>query len=828
MQTSSTALSPDTLTVGSTYEYVPCAQQACGRMPPLWPLHSFVAVNPFVGLAERSFADVCELMQRVTHEGMLMSHDYFLQAQQEGRVGQAELAEAVTLVTGESSADGVQKRVGEALAWLARPGQPQVAPVLAVSDVVASLQGREWQTLAVEEISKWCAAYYDEGQSAWRMPWRKQPLLRAWRQAALVDPTAEMLGLTGFRAYVASLPEDAEAVVETVMQQLEVPAEHAADYLHRLLMTLPGWSGYVQYRAREEGTLGQKGDALLDLLAVCLIFEGALMRALDSAALRSQWAGQWSAVPSVVCHATQMLLIWHRALELSFEKKLCAELAHATAAKSAAKPRPRLQVVFCIDVRSELMRRALESVSPEVETLGFAGFFGMPIEYVAFGKGKGVSQVPVLLKPRYRVHERLVGVSEEDEHLARQKLRVGGRLQHSWNAFKSSAVSCFSFVESAGAGFAWHLLRDTLKLRNAAGGGMSSPCGCGEPGLHAHELESIPAEDQVQLGLGALRNMGLTNGFGRLVVFCGHGSHTRNNPYAAGLDCGACGGHAGDANARVAAAILNQKAVRAELAQRGVHIPEDTFFMAGLHETTTDTVTLLDQAAVPSTHQEDVKLAEAWLESAASQTRKLRAPRLGLQDAPAEALDDLVKERSRDWSQVRPEWGLAGNAAFIAAPRERTRALDLGGRVFLHNYHAEADPERSTLELIMTAPLVVASWINLQYYASTVNNRKWGSGNKVTHNVVGTLGVMQGNGGDLRTGLPLQSVHDGQKWMHEPLRLSVFLEAPQADIDTVLRKHEHVRHLVENEWIHLFALQVGGGGVQRKLPSGEWLPVSQA
>jgi len=174
------------------------------------------------------------------------------------------------------------------------------------------------------------------------------------------------------------------------------------------------------------------------------------------------------------------------------------------------------------------------------------------------------------------------------------------------------------------------------------------------------------------------------------------------------------------------------------------------------------------------------------------------------------ALDERIFAHSRDWSQVRPEWGLAGNAAFIAAPRERTKGLNLGGRAFLHNYHASRDPEKATLELILVAPMVVASWINLQYYASTVDNRRFGSGNKVLHNVVGTFGVWQGNGGDLQPGLPLQSVHDGTRWRHEPLRLNVYIEAERRDIENVLNRQPGVRELVENGWVNLFAMDAAG------------------
>jgi hypothetical protein len=125
------------------------------------------------------------------------------------------------------------------------------------------------------------------------------------------------------------------------------------------------------------------------------------------------------------------------------------------------------------------------------------------------------------------------------------------------------------------------------------------------------------------------------------------------------------------------------------------------------------------------------------------------------------------------------------------------------------------------LELIMTAPVVVAHWINLQYFASTVEPRRFGSGNKVLHNVVGgRLGVFEGNGGDLRIGLPLQSVHDGLRWMHEPLRLSVFIAAPREALERVIARHEVVRNLVANRWIHLF--RFGEEGEIEQRVDGTW------
>jgi len=164
---------------------------------------------------------------------------------------------------------------------------------------------------------------------------------------------------------------------------------------------------------------------------------------------------------------------------------------------------------------------------------------------------------------------------------------------------------------------------------------------------------------------------------------------------------------------------------------------------------------------------------------------------------------------------VRPEWGLAGNAAFIAAPRSRTRGRDFGGRAFLHSYEWREDTGFKVLELIMTAPMVVASWINLQYLGSTTDNRAFGCGDKTLHNVCGQHGVLEGNAGDLRVGLPWQSLHDGRKLMHEPQRLNVVIEAPRAAVADVIAKHAMVRDLVQNGWLHLWLIDSLSGAVQR-------------
>jgi uncharacterized protein len=288
-------------------------------------------------------------------------------------------------------------------------------------------------------------------------------------------------------------------------------------------------------------------------------------------------------------------------------------------------------------------------------------------------------------------------------------------------------------------------------------------------------------------------------------VLAGHGAEVVNNPHASGLQCGACGGYSGEVNARLLASLLNDPLVRVELTKKGIEIPQDTLFLAALHDTTSDRLTLYAEDHPSETHRDKISTAKAWFSAAGALARGERALKL-----PRAGNERTLKKRSRDWAETRPEWALAGCKAFIAAQRPRTFGKNLEGRAFLHDYDWRHDQGFGVLELILTAPVVVASWISLQYYGSSVAPEIFGGGNKLLHNVTGGIGVVEGNGGLLRAGLPWQSVHDGATFAHEPLRLSICIEAPRAAMTQVLEKHANVRALFDNSWLHLFALDEEG------------------
>jgi uncharacterized protein YbcC (UPF0753/DUF2309 family) len=641
------------------------------------------------------------------------------------------------------------------------------------------------------------------------------------------------MGLKGFRQVVAQLANNAEDAIEQMAKTLSPSQVGLTDLLHRELMSINGWSAYVQYQVREKSMQGESDGSLQDLLAIRLAYDVAVYRQFVDQAFQPIWTNQLGALSrkqsGLGANAQVRSYIWQLAYEHAYQRQLIGNLQKASATPVATeKARPDVQAVFCIDVRSEVLRRSFEATSPHVETMGFAGFFGFPIEMVSFGQKQGTAQCPVLLTPKFQVHETVKGASPAQQSTLLQQKVLSRRLGQSWKSFKTSAVSCFSFVETAGLLSGIKLVKQSWQLNHAAKPDANLAPSTAPAHVCGENHGGIDVENQIQLATGALRNMGMTSNFARLVMLCGHGSQTANNPYAAGLDCGACGGHTGEANARIAAAVLNNPAVWACLQAQGIEVPADTWFLAALDNTTTDDVTIFDTELVPATHSEDRKNLQAWLATASHQTRLQRAPKLGLKDVTAAEIDAQVRARSEDWAQTRPEWGLAANAAFIAAPHERTKSLNLGGRTFLHNYDYQQDNEGAVLELIMVAPMVVASWINLQYFGSTVNNAQFGSGNKVLHNVVGTMGIHQGNGGDLQPGLALQSLHNGEQWMHEPLRLSVFIEAPRHMIDAVIEKHEGVRDLVDNGWLHLIAVEDEGRNYFRYCGDLHWKSIGDA
>lgn len=774
------------------------ADKAARAIPPVWPLASSVAVNPFLGQAGETLADVAAQLSRIAGTEVTMPRSWYAEKITKGEIIDNDLSAALAIAPAALQPIDLATLKRAVLA-ASSPTQP----LPTIADLAAQEMGTDWPGLIAERFGAWAASYLDEGQALWGAPPTKGAYA-AWRAVASHDLTPEIAGLKGFAAHVATAPEIASSAIARAVDRLGLEPSSLETYFHQLLMSLGGWGQYARYKLWQAELGGGEDATITDFLAIRLIWEEALF-AMTGPQIASRWADTCTAHGAPLQSTRDHLInaVLQEAAERGSQRKL-AEM-FAAPAVIANDTRPTLQAAFCIDVRSEIFRRALEAVDPAIQTFGFAGFFGLTASHKRFGSDMPELRLPVLLNPGVTSVSGGLGDTDAD-----QSKRYSARSTRAWGRFKLAAVSSFAFVEATGPVYIAKLIRDALGMRPAPL--PNDPAPRLEPALDL--VARIGAAESV------LRAMSLTDNFARVVLLAGHGANVVNNPHASGLHCGACGGYSGEVNARLLAALLNEPPVRKGLVSKGISIPEDTLFVGGLHDTTTDAVMVYADDCPSAAHAGDLDEIRRWLAAAGIVTRGERALRL-----PRATGEEKVTKRSRDWSEVRPEWALAGCQAFIAAPRGRTMGKSLEGRAFLHDYDWKQDSSFAVLELIMTAPVVVASWISLQYYGSTVAPDTFGGGNKLLHNVVGGVGVVEGNGGLMPAGLPWQSVHDGEKYMHEPLRLSVCIEAPREAMTGVLRNHQGVRALFDNRWLYLFALDEAGQMAWRYSGDLDWEPV---
>ncbi|QYE37095.1 DUF2309 domain-containing protein (plasmid) [Polymorphobacter sp. PAMC 29334] len=783
--------------VPTTDDLTGAVRAAADAVPPAWPLAATVAVNPFLGQSGEDLAYVAARLDRVAGVSVTMPRAWYADRIAAGTIGDDDLAAALAVASPAQRPASVA-----ALKAALREPRPLPAALPTVADLAAAASGIDWPAIVADRFGTWAAGWFDEGQALWAAP-QGRSAYAAWRAAATHDLTPEILGAHGFAATVAEAPEAPAAALRKSTERLGVPAAAAASYFHRLLTTLGGWAQAARYR-RWQAELGGGEDATIDdFLAIRLHWDAALLGQYGEQ-IGEQWAVTLAAfaAPLIPTVGQRVDAILQDAAERAGQRALATTLADTR--PPAVAVRPSLQVAFCIDVRSEVIRRALEAVDPGIQTLGFAGFFGLTASHYRLGSDVAEHRLPVLLNPGL-----VTRAGDEADRPADTQTRLAVRVTRAWERFKLAAISSFAFVEAAAPTYVVKLVGDALGLKYAAAQADPAP----------HPDPAIDPAARVTMAATILRAMGLTDDFAPLVVLAGHGASVVNNPHASALHCGACGGYSGEVNARLLAALLSGADVRAGLADHGIVIPATTYFIAALHDTTTDAVELYAaDAAIPPPA---AALADAcgWFAAAGAIARGERALRL-----PRAAGAAGVVRRSRDWAETRPEWALAGCSAFIAAPRTRTTGRDLAGRAFLHDYDWHKDSGFGVLELILTAPVVVASWISLQYYGSVVAPSLFGGGNKLIHNVVGGMGVVEGNGGTLRTGLPWQSVHDGHRFVHEPLRLTVAIAAPRDAMSAILERHPGLRDLFDNRWLHLFALDDTGRMAWRYAGDLRWEP----
>lgn len=781
-------------------------QIATSSIAPNWPLDKMIAVNPYWSHLEKTFTETSHHLATLAGSPMAMPLFYYQKRWSEGSISKAHLQQAAQ----ELNTDLTIEQLVEAL-----NGDDQLlTPVPLLCDTLDSQRDLQhkpaWCDAITHQVAQFCAAYFDKDQSDWN-PSDPAPLYASWCHTLSDDHSISLLMQASRIPKAAKQLEDnPRKQIQIALNKLDIPKQNWADYLQAVMYRISGWAAWCSYLKWQAQLQGNDDDNLLQLLAIRLTWEALIDDGKrEEGSIWHLWQTQWqSHFEHYDPQHTTTKLVWQRAHEISYQQELAQTLKQSSVSDNQQSESVKVQAAFCIDVRSEVFRRHLESQSDGIETIGFAGFFGLPVSYTPLGTDAARPQLPGLLAPQMVVTD-TSGTASVDESISQQR-QTTLRSLSSWKSFLSLPGSAFNMVESLGISYV-----NTLLNRSSARNTHSTKPALGLNQRQAQQLRPRLQADlsqRIALAEGVLQGMGLTQRIAPLVLLVGHGSQTANNPQKSGLDCGACCGQTGEVNARALADILNDAKVRKGLHAKGISLPEDTRFIAALHNTTTDQVGLFDADNLSAPAEEALSSLKDALSEAGKACRAERAPALGLgklTQKPA-ALQKAIQKRANDWAQTRPEWGLANNACFVVGRRSLTRNLDLKGRAFLHEYDASQDKDASLLTQIMTAPMVVINWINMQYFASTVDTHRYGSGNKTLHNVVGgRIGVFEGNGGDLRIGLAMQSVHDGQQWRHEPLRTTVVIDAPQEHIEKVINEQPLVASLINNQWMHLARIEQG-------------------
>lgn len=747
---------------------------------------------------------------------------------------------------------------------------PQARRPRRPADAVMARHGVDLDLVIRPPLIRLTGAYLDQGIAYWPMPLRELGLLAASRQIMGQMFSVYREHLSGVRTEFLRQEKQgmtAEEIVLDALERLQVPPAEWDTFLTQELLALPGWAGMIRM-LENDVTLAPHDRvrcSLMEFLALRLTY--TLVALQDVMGDTASWRGvvitppktdrlapvarffdvaQLVGLPSTVvstlseevferlahevaaCHETERRRLLHLAYERRHERRILIPLSKHRQMPSSEPVRDRLtaQVAFCIDEREESFRRALEEVEPSIETVGAAGFFGVAIDYAGIDDAGGVPLCPVVVKPGHTVREVPV-----DEHYHLHDKRQW--LRRAWakgtrNGFISSRTLVRGWFSTACLGF-FSLFPLVLRLMSPRGYGRFikrlNRAFLPEPRTEVTFMRDDEASRDATTGLlkgfneqemadrvfAVLGPAGLHKAHARLVVILGHGSTSLNNPYESAYCCGACGGRSGAPNARIFAIMANRPGVRAVLREKGIVIPEDTWFLGGYHDTCSEDIDIFDLDLMPETHRGDYNRVRQALDQARVLNADERVRRFGTAGAGIREERALrhVQERAEHIAEPRPEYGHCTNAVTYVGRREFTRGLFMDRRAFLVSYDATKDPADEMLARVLGAVIPVCGGISLEYYFSTVDNETYGSGTKLPHNITGLIGVMNGYQGDLRTGLPVQTVE-----IHEPVRSLFVVETTPARLMGVIRANKELVEFVCNRWIRIATMDPEDGHIE--------------
>ena len=789
--------------------------EMAGRLTgPAWPLRATVAVNPLSGLELLPFDTALSLAERFHRTPVRPSFSWFLDLYDQARISDRTLAQALDrhgLGGGPRGVAGLIDLTREIRDNADRRDGTGAVPGAADAGTAAD------RAFAHAHLWSARAWHRTEDRSAdLHGPWQ------LWKRSAEHPIYRLVTRRRDADAFARSLPEDPAHAILDLLDRAGHPHADLFETVTAMLAAGPGWVAHAQWRARRSGSVSPVVELVALRLAHAVLHGGPLPSGPTVGSSRVEAPMSFQLLQK----------IWLDALDHTTQDQLCRPLVERQSQSSAIAEQAETappgtagndlasQSVWCIDVRSERIRRHLESTGNH-ETFGFAGFFGLTGRATS-PDGTSFDQCPVIVTPTIEItlpHTPLRTLPA----ITRAATRVAARPGLSFAVAEASGLAAFAAaLTSTLAPRTWrHILERSVLERSVLGRPVT---GQGTPApMELRDLADpdrlLTTRERADAAEAMLRTIGLTDRFAPVLILTGHGSTTENNAYATAYDCGACGGNPGLLNAHAMTQVLNDPAVRTDLARRGIHVPQGTRVLAALHDTTTDEVTIYPTSPTDAPAAQDVRPA---LVEASRLTAAERRPALPTHGRPSalvrRATGASLSARASDWSEPMPEWGLAGCAAIIVGPRHLTRGINLSGRTFLHSYDRHHDPDGTVLAAIVDAPVIVSQWIASQYWFSSVAPTTLGAGDKTTHNVLGDIGVLTGAHGDLRTGLPWQALFAEDPGarpdtrshpQHVPSRHLVIIDADPTLLAHAVRRSPTVLALLAHDWMRLVALDDG-------------------
>ncbi|MCA9062465.1 MAG: DUF2309 domain-containing protein [Planctomycetaceae bacterium] len=754
-------------------------------------------------------------------------------------------------------------------------------------DLILRCTGVDPDELVHEVLIQFCATFLDQGFAEWNVVDRDAGFLESFCQLFLSPEPLRRPWLSGLPQELQRLRTSCQTPVEWIrdsLVHLRVDESCQADFLRSTLLALKGYAGMLwQTESRRDRVrLASPSGTLLEFVAVRLLLDRLALKHV--ARKEMQWTGTTAELQQELCRRfpkyrtpdrdqfayrlfqCAQFVGWgpltlsrlkpsdwkeliqeltefnglerRRIFHGAFERRYAVGAMDAVALRLNQPPirpeKPLLQVVTCIDAREESFRRLMEEVSPEVETFGAAGFFGIPIYYRGLGDAGFTVLCPPVVTPQYWVVEDPV-YSMEEVTRARAKARrflgsathillgetkrsVGGAIVSALLGPLATAplVGCTIFPGA------------TARLHSAARHFVAPPR-VSRLRLDRDESEApgpgpgqigFTVDEMVRMGGKILRDIGLTENFAPIVLLLGHGSSCVNNPHKSAYHCGACSGGVGAPNARTAAAMLNDSRVRKRLAAEGLQIPDETHFLGGMHNTGTDEITFFDLELLPGRQTKNLLKIRDILSRTCELNAQERCRRFESAEFDIDPVAAMVhvQDRSQNLAETRPEYGNCTNSMCFVGRRERIRGLYMDRRSFLQSYDpTQDDADSSILAGTLSAVIPVCEGINLLYTLSAIDPFGWGAGSKLPHNATSMLGVMDGAASDLRVGLPWQGVD-----IHEPMRLLFIIETTPEAMLQIMENNPTINRICRGHWAQLAVLDPDSATI-RYFTNGEFV-----